>query len=205
MKKLYLIRHGESEWNALKKIQGQQDVPLTEKGTKQAELTGKRLIKEDIKKIYSSDLKRAYQTAKIIGNILNVEVIPIKELREINFGIWEGLNSDILESKYPKEHELWLKQPEKLKIDGAETIFEVQKRAMESINKIISDNDNEDNILIVSHGATLKTIILGLLGVDISHFKNMSLKNVSISIIEFRQFNKVLTLLNDTSHIKENV
>jgi len=203
MKKLYLIRHGESEWNALKKIQGQQDIPLTEKGIKQAKLIGNRLIKEDIEKIYSSDLKRAYDTAKIIGDILDIDVIPVKELREINFGIWEGLTSDILEVKYIKEHKLWLKEPENLKIEGAESIVEVQKRAMESVNKIINDNNNIDNVLIVSHGATLKTIILGLLGINISHFKNMSLKNVSLSVIEFRQHNRVLTLFNDTNHLKE--
>ena len=203
MKKIYLARHGESEWNILKKVQGQQDAPLSEKGIRQATLLGNRLINEKIDKIYSSDLIRAYKTAKIIGNITHVEVVPMKELREINFGIWEGLTSDILEVKYIKEHKLWLKEPENLKIEGAESIVEVQKRAMESVNKIINDNNNIDNVLIVSHGATLKTIILGLLGINISHFKNMSLKNVSLSVIEFRQHNRVLTLFNDTNHLKE--
>ena len=200
MKKLYLVRHGESEWNKLKKIQGQQDVSLTNKGIEQAKITGKRLMKEKIQKIYSSDLKRAYDSAKIIGEILNVEVIPLKELREINFGIWEGLTEDIVKSKFNKEHEKWLKEPEKLKNEGAETIKELQERVMKGVNKIINQ-EKVDNILIVSHSAALKTIILGLLGMDLSYFKNLSLKNLSLSIIEFRQYNRVLTLLNDTNHL----
>jgi probable phosphoglycerate mutase len=201
MKKLFLVRHGESEWNKLKKVQGQKDIPLTEKGIEQAKLIGKRLINEGIEKIYTSDLKRAYDTASIIGKMLNIEVIPSKELREINFGIWEGLTSDIIKSKFSKKHELWLKNPEMLKVEGAESILDLQLRAMNEINKIISD-ENIDNVLIVSHSATLKAIILGLLNMDIGYFKNMTLNNVSLSIIEFRQYNRVLTLLNDTSHLK---
>ena len=204
MKKIFLVRHGESEWNKLKKVQGQKDIPLTEKGIEQAKLIGKRLINEGIEKIYTSDLKRAYDTASIIGKMLNIDVIPLKELREINFGIWEGLTTDIIKSKFSKERELWLKNPEMLKVKGAESILELQLRAMNEINKIISNN-NIDNVLIVSHSATLKTIILGLLNMDISHFKNMTLNNVSLSIIEFRQYNRVLTLLNDTSHLKESI
>jgi len=201
MKKIFLVRHGESEWNKLKKVQGQKDIPLTEKGIEQAKLIGKRLINEGIEKIYTSDLKRAYDTASIIGKMLNIEVIPSKELREINFGIWEGLTSDIIKSKFSKEHELWLKNPEMLKVEGAESILDLQLRAMNEINKIISD-ENIDNVLIVSHSATLKTIILGLLNMDIGYFKNITLNNVSLSIIEFRQYNRVLTLLNDTNHLK---
>ena len=204
MKKIYLVRHGESKWNKLKKIQGQQNIPLTEKGIEQAKLVGKRLVDEGIEKIYSSDLKRAYDTAKIVGDMLKIDVIPTKGLREINFGIWEGLTADILKSKFNKEQELWLKEPEKLKIEGAESISELQARAMQEINTIISDN-NVNNILIVSHSATLKTIILGLLGINICHFKNLSLKNVSLSIIEFKQHNRVLSLLNDTNHLKESI
>ena len=204
MKKLYLVRHGESEWNKLKKVQGQKDILLTERGVEQAKLIGKRLKEEGIEKIYTSDLKRAYDTASIIGEILKIEVIPLKELREINFGIWEGLTSDIINFEFSKEHELWLKKPEQLKIEGAESIIDLQLRAMKGVNKIINDN-NINNILIVSHSATLKTIILGLLNMDISHFKNITLNNVSLSIIEFRQYNRVLSLLNDTNHLKESI
>jgi len=204
MKKIYLARHGESLWNTLKMIQGQKDVPLTEKGIKQAKLLGKRLKDEKIDKIYSSDLLRAYETARIVGEIINVEVIPCKEFREINFGIWEGMSNEELNKLYKKEYELWLREPEKLILEGAETLYDLQNRAISGINKIINaENNNLNNILIVSHSATIKAIILGLLDMNISYFKNLALGNVSLSVIEFRKYNMVLELFNDMNHIKE--
>ncbi|MBZ2173788.1 histidine phosphatase family protein [Schnuerera sp. xch1] len=204
MKKIYLVRHGESKWNILKKIQGQYDIELTQRGLNQADLIGKRLVDEKIKKIYSSDLIRAYKTAEIIGNKLKLDIVPMEEFREINFGMWEGLSIDEIKSRYSKDYALWRKEPEKLKIKDAESLFELQSRAIKGINKIIN-NDNINNILIVSHSATIKAMILGLLDIDLKNFKNFSLKNVSLSIIEMRDYNNVLSLLNDTNHIKEKL
>lgn len=203
MKKIYLARHGESEWNILSKVQGQKDVPLTDKGIVQANSLGNRLIHEEIDKIYASDLIRAYETANIIGKINNVEVVSMKELREINFGIWEGLTNSEIKTRYQKEFNIWMRTPEKLHLTNAESLKELQLRAMRGINNIVRDN-SIDNVLIVSHSATLKTIILGLLGIDISYFKNLSLNNVSLSMIEIKTYNNVLKLFNDTNHIKES-
>lgn len=203
MKKIYLVRHGESEWNVLKKIQGQKNISLTQKGIEQAKLIGNRLINEKIDKIYSSDLSRAYKTATIIGNIIECDVTSIEELREINFGVWEGLTNDEIMNKYSSDLILWRKEPEKLNLNGAETLKELQTRAIKRLNKLIYD-ENINNVLIVSHGVTLKTIILGLLDISLSNIKNLTLNNVSLSIVEFREHNKVLKLLNDTYHIKES-
>jgi broad specificity phosphatase PhoE len=203
MKKIFLVRHGESQWNVLKKIQGQQNIPLTDKGLKQANLIGNRLVNEKIDKIYSSDLLRAFNTAQIIGEKLKINVTPMKEFREINFGIWEGISNEKILSQYYDEFVIWRKMPEKLMIENAETLKEVQSRAMDGIKKIIEDKENE-NILIVSHSVTLKTMILGLLNIDLTYFKNLTLNNVSLTIIENRDYNRVLKVLNDTCHIKES-
>lgn len=200
MKKIYLVRHGESEWNTIKKIQGQNDIVLTAKGIKQAQLIGKRLKYEKIDIIYSSDLIRAYKTAQIIGENLNLDVIPMEEFREINFGIWEGLSTEELMKNYEEEMILWMTAPEKFYVNKAETLKELQERAMNGINKII--HQDFENVLIVSHSATIKTIILGLLDISLSNFKNLTISNVGLSIIEIREYNKVLKLLNDTNHLK---
>ena len=186
-----------------KKIQGQQDIPLTAKGIEQANLIGNRLINEEIDRIYSSDLKRAYDTAVIIGKKLNLKVTPMKEFREIHFGIWEGMSNDKMNTEHYNELCLWRKEPAKLRVKGAESLKEVQLRAMFAVNKIIN-NEEGDNILIVSHGATLKTIILGLLNMDLVYFKNLTLSNVSLTIIENRDYNRVIKVLNDTCHTKES-
>ena len=186
-----------------KKVQGQQDIPLTAKGIKQANLIGDRLINEEIDIIYSSDLKRAYDTAVIIGKKLSLDVTPIREFREINFGVWEGMSIDKMNTEHYNELCLWRKKPEKLRVEGAESLKELQSRAMLAVNKIIN-NEEGDNILIVSHGATLKTIISGLLNMDLVYFKNLTLNNVSLTIIENRDYNRVVKALNDTCHIKES-
>jgi len=201
MKKLFLVRHGESEWNVLKRIQGQQNVALTDRGKLQARLIAKRLLNENIDSIYSSDLDRAYNTAVIIGNMLKIDVNPMPGLREIDFGKWEGISYDNISDIDSKEIILWRKAPEKLKVDGAETLEELQLRAMSEIYRIM-DTEKKHNVLIVSHSATLKTIILGLLDMKLSNFKNITLDNVGLTIIEFRDYNRVLKLLNDTNHLK---
>lgn len=204
MNKIYLTRHGESQWNILKMIQGQKDIPLTDRGIQQAKMLGKRLIDEKIDRIYTSDLSRAYETAKIVSEIINVDIVAMKEFREINFGIWEGISNEELLANYKEDHELWMRKPEELVLKGAETLFELQSRALSGIDKVIGlENNKSENILIVSHSATIKSIILGLLDMSISNFKNLALGNVSLSIIEFRKYNKVLSLFNDTNHIKE--
>lgn len=204
MTKFYLVRHGESEWNHQKRVQGQQNTLLTEKGRLQAKKTASRLLNENIDAIYSSDLKRASETAGIIGNVLDLNVTPLKCLREIFFGPWEGQNFELLDKKYEEEHKLWLMEPHKFNIEGAETLYQLQKRAMSGINKIL-DKDIGKDILIVSHGATLKTIVLGLLDMELKYFNKLTLGNASISIIEFRDYNKVLKLFNDTSHLREEL
>ncbi len=202
MTKLFLIRHGQSEWNKRNMIQGQTNTMLTDLGKEQAFSLGKRLLKEDIDIIYTSDLLRAYTTAKIIANTIHKPLVSSEFIREINFGPWEGLSFEEIKEKYSEEYFTWLKEPDKLNINGAETLQIVQNRALKYIDYIIRENKDK-NIAIVSHGAILKTIILGLLDINLSHYKNISLNNVSLIIIEFRDYNRVLTLFNDISHLKE--
>lgn len=202
MTKLFLIRHGQSEWNSLNKIQGQQNTILTELGKKQALSLGERLINENIDIIYTSDLIRAYNTAEIISKKINKPVISNNAIREINFGIWEGLTIQEIKLKYKDDYSIWLKEPHKLNIEGLENLTILQERAMKYINEIMLQNEGK-NIAIVSHGAILKTIILGLLNIPISHYKNITLSNVSLSIVECRDYNNVLVLFNDISHSKE--
>ncbi|NLV88588.1 MAG: histidine phosphatase family protein [Tissierellia bacterium] len=202
MTRLYLIRHGQSEWNILSKVQGQKDARLTDLGREQAKKIGKRLIDEDIDIIYSSDLSRALETAEIISSIINKPVIESREIREINFGLWEGLTLEEIQDKYAEEYLIWMKSPDKLTLEGAETLESLKNRVMPFVDKIITENKNK-NIAIVSHSASLKIIILNLLGIGNGFYKNISLRNVSLSIVECRKYNNVLTLLNDTSHLKE--
>ncbi|KNF07442.1 phosphoglycerate mutase Gpm [Gottschalkia purinilytica] len=202
MTKLYLVRHGQSEWNILNKVQGQEDTKLTEQGIAQAKKVANRLSKEDIDLIYCSDLKRAHDTAKIIGDKINLPVNSLKDFREINFGIWQGLTLDEVKEKYKEQNIIWRTEPHNFKLDRAEKLIDVQERMMNKVNDILKNNPDK-NVLIVSHGTAIKSLLLGILNIDLSNYGKISIGNVGLSIIEFRDYFPVIRVLNDTSHLRE--
>ncbi len=203
---LYLIRHGETVWNIESKTQGCVDIDLTLKGLEQAKLIAEKLKKNNKKvlSIYTSDLKRCYKTAEIIGERLNVETIPLTELREMDFGLWEGLTIGEIKRKYPKEYYLWRKQPSKTYIPNGENLKSVKKRCIAVIHNIVKNYHN-GNIIIVSHTVAIKVIILSLLGIDLSHYYNITQNNACINTLELRDYGPVLTSLNDINHLNNLV
>lgn len=201
MTKIYLIRHGQSEWNVLNKIQGQVNTELTELGKKQGQAIANRLMNSNIDFIYSSDLNRALDTAKIIAEKINKPLVINESLREINFGVWEGLTGIELRKDYKEEQKTWRKSPEKLILPGAESLEVLSERVMKWMNSILKENCGKD-IAIVSHSATLKIMLLGLLDMPLTHYKNFTFSNVGLSIVELRNYNNVLINLNDISHLE---
>lgn len=201
MKRIYFIRHGESDWNKKKRVQGQKNTKLTEKGRKQAHLLGKKLNKLNIDIIYSSDLDRAKETSEIINEYINSELILSKMLREMNFGNWTGkLLQNIKENK-KEDYNKWMTYPELVKFDSGESLEDVKKR-MNKFFKEILKNDMYKDIAIVSHGSTIKMGIIALLKAENSLYKNMSIHNTSLTVIELRDYNNVLLRFNDTSHLE---
>lgn len=149
---ILLIRHGETDWNVEQKIQGHTDIPLNLKGVAQAQAVGEKLAREhaDIKAIYSSDLSRAYVTAKATAEKLNLPIEVHCSLREINCGVAEGMKIadkialygnkfDELNEQYPNKKDRWNYSP----VPGEETINALIKRTMEASwipnEKIMSD------------------------------------------------------------------
>lgn len=200
MTKLYLIRHGETMWNKEKRTQGIRNIQLSELGKLQARYLAKRLEKENIDVIYSSDLSRAYETAKIVGKHIGKSVRPLPEIREMNFGEWEGLTINEIKRKYQDIYNQWNTTPHIAKIPGAETLIQVQERAMKGVNHIIKENPDK-NIVMVSHGAAIKTIIFRLLDIDLSYYRKIRQDNTAINIIDFKEEYNVLVQLNDTCHL----
>ena len=202
MTRLYLIRHGETEWNRLEKTQGCTDIDLSENGYIQAERLARRLLDEGIETVYSSDLKRAFTTARIIAEQLNIEVHTHPGLREMNFGCWEGLDFHSIKREYTEIHRLWLSSPDKAIIPGAEELIEVQNRVTKAVKSIVELNRG-GRIAVVSHGVTLKCLIFGLLGIDLGNLSKIRLDNCSISIVEYRNGRYVHDLMNTICHVAE--
>jgi len=200
---IYLTRHGETIWNRLGKTQGIQDTSLTDIGRTQAKKLGEQLKKNNnINAIYCSDLLRARETAEIIGEEISLKPISSSLLREVSFGSWEGLSIQEIEERYPGQLARWRNEltfaPE-----GGESLLAVRDRIVSFIDMIKEEHQkNGDNILIVSHAATTKIIILSLIGIPLNLLTHFKISQASLSLLNVQQDRNSIIYLNDTCHLE---
>lgn len=200
MKKLYIVRHGETNWNLKGKTQGIKNSILTEKGLLQAQLLAMKLKHKNIQDIYSSDLSRAKSTAAIISKVLEIPYSYSKDLKEVNFGKWEGLTNEEIMKKYPNEFERWHSKPHRFWAPEGESLKDAQERIVKFIGNLLI-NSQEDNLLIVSHSSIIKLFLLHILNMDLCDFYKLKQDNCCINIIGFGNYGPVLLKYNDTCDI----
>jgi alpha-ribazole phosphatase len=202
--RVYLVRHGETEWNTIMKAQGHSDVPLSDAGRRQADCLGKRLATEKFKGLYASDLKRARETAAIISkhqqhNCPAIETLP--ELRELNFGEWEGMTMQEVAALFNDDLKRWWENPVSVRIPGGETMGELADRCLGALKQIVRRH-NGGNVLIVTHGGPIRTITASVLEMDLNKYWRLQMDNACLSIIDFPHWEKgILMLFNDCSHL----
>ncbi len=197
---IYIVRHGQTEWNILGKTQGHGDSDLTAKGREQAELLAGSMTKYPIDYIYSSDLGRAYQTAEIIGNKLNVQIEKTEALREMNFGTWEGrIIKDIMEED-PELYRRWRNEPHLAKIPQGETLDEIKERTDAFIKEINEKYDGK-HIVLVTHSLCARIMLLSFLDSSVQNIYRINQGNTALNIIELRDYGPVVMKMNDTTHI----
>jgi broad specificity phosphatase PhoE len=167
---LLLARHGESDWNRSKRWQGFADRPLTDLGRRQAEQLADRLEGIDLDAVYSSDLRRARDTAEAVGRRKGLGVRTTAALREVDVGSWSGLTRAEVEARSPDAYARWLRGAEGW-IDG-ETYEQLRARVIKAIREIAADHDGK-RVLVVAHGGTLRAIHAAALGVDIHTYRRI--------------------------------
>ena len=164
--KLYIVRHGETEWNVIKRFQGQLNTPLTEKGMEKLRETGKNLENVLFEEVYTSELERTVKSAEIILNEnrgyknKKMELKKLAELNEVHFGVWQGLKYEEVFLKYPEEANNYFYNVKNYKAENvkAENLKDALERFLRGINKIL-DNHKSGNILIVTHGTVFEMFI----------------------------------------------
>jgi alpha-ribazole phosphatase len=197
MVRLILVRHGETEWNRTGRYQGHTDVELSATGLWQVERLRDRLAGQRIDAVYSSDLKRALRTAQIITSKHNLAVIPCKELREIDFGEFEGMTFDEIQRHHPG----WGGMSSDVNIPGGESLSQLVSRIELFISKMGKHSDDE-SVLIAAHSGSLQMLVCILLGIGIEHWRRIRLDSASVSVVESYLGRAVLSLLNDTCHLE---
>ena len=161
--KLYIVRHGETEWNVIKRFQGQLNTPLTEKGMEKLRKTGKKLENVLFDEVYTSELGRTVASAEIILNEnrgyrnKKRELKKLAELNEVYFGVWQGLTYEEVLLKYPEEGNNYFYDVKNYKAENveAEKLEDALERFLKGINKIL-DSHESGNILVVTHGTVFE-------------------------------------------------
>ena len=164
--KLYIVRHGETEWNVIKRFQGQLNTPLTEKGMEKLRKTGKKLKNILFDQVYTSELERTVASAEIILNENNgyknnkLELQKLAELNEVYFGVWQGLTYEEVFLKYPEEADNYFYNVKNYNAENveAENLKDALERFLKGINKILNIHKS-GNILVVTHGTVFEMFI----------------------------------------------
>ena len=180
MAKLYLIRHGETDYNNALRFQGQTDIPLNQKGIEQAEKAADFFRDIPLQAIYTSTLIRAKTTAEIIAGVKGMEVQETDALREMSFGIWENMNSKDIQKKYAKEWKDFFASPANTKIPQGESMSDVQKRVYPVVQEIL-DQYPEGDVAFVAHGGIIRVLMCTMLGLDLNRAWHLQVGNASIT------------------------
>ena len=202
MVKVILIRHGETDWNREQIFRGRIDVALNETGLAQAGAVQESLRDVQIDKIYSSPLKRAFETASVLEENRGLEVEIEEGFIDIDFGEWQGLSHEKVKEKYKKPYEAWLAEPQKVVFPDGESLEDVDKRSMKALEKVI-ENHPEETLAIVSHRVLNKVLLCAILGLELSHFWYIKQDTCTINRFEYKDGKYYLTLLNDTCHLRK--
>ena len=198
--KLYLVRHGETEHNRQRLVQGQSEQGLTKLGLKQATAAARTLDLNNIVALYSSPLKRAVETASVIQTHGNPSHCTVSNLSELDVGELDGLSSQEMRSQYPKFMAAWDRNSGEAQLPGGESLAQVQSRAWEWVIDVAGQH-TDGQVVAVSHNFTISTLICQVLKLPISSFRQFRVDLGSISAIEVTKSQHRLLLLNSTFHL----
>jgi alpha-ribazole phosphatase len=193
-----LVRHGETDWNRQKIYSGSKDIDLNSTGRRQAQKLKQRLKQEKFEKIYSSDLKRARNFSLLALKKDIPEELP--ELREINFGSFEGFSYKDLMTRYPEIYKNWLNNPLATKIPNGESLIDFSQRVKKALNKILQAN-SKGLIAVFTHSGPIRIILSDILKIELKDIWELKQNNASISIIEFQDGKGKVISQNDTSYL----
>ena len=173
--RIFLLRHGATDWNLAQRCQGSTDLELNEVGLKQAEAAAINLSREKIDAIYSSHLKRAHQTAAAVSRFHNLTITIEESLRELDHGEIEGLTFAEIQATRPDFLRQWRDRPADADIPGGERLIDVEKRAWDGLGRIVRRHGPEETLLVVSHNFPILSVICRVTGTPLNQYRSFHL------------------------------
>ncbi len=180
--RIWLVRHGQTAWNEQQRFCGHADIPLSSVGRTQARWLAARLQEKSVVALYSSDLKRASETAAIIGRKRQLHNDVSAAWREVNFGAWEGLTYSQVATEFPDQQGFFT-DPEHIAPPSGETLANALNRMLPALHSIVQATHNGD-VVLVSHGGVLRGLLCSLLHMPLSQQWQLRLDTGSLSAID---------------------
>ena len=198
--RLVLVRHASSTWNDERRIQGQLDPPLSDKGRDQAERLGARFRGAAVAGFYSSDLRRAVETAAAIAKELGREPELLPELREVALGEWEGLNREEIIARSPDAWESWRRHPSWDIVPGSEGSAAFEARVGAVLDQLLASHST-GRVIVVTHGGVIQVALLRVVGRSSNGLFPFTIGNTSLTVLEGSPERLVVGRVNDTCHL----
>jgi probable phosphoglycerate mutase len=198
--RLIIVRHGQTQWNNKGIRQGHLDSALTESGVSQAKALGRRLAHESFSALYSSDLGRAVETAKMIAAVTGHEVVTDPRLRERHLGIFQGLSAEEIKEKYPEEYRLHRTRGPDYVIPGGESVHQQVRRNLEYLTAIAEKHAGE-TIVVVSHGGVLSGFFRNTLSIPLTAPRRFEFVNAGLNVFVYDEGEWLLQTWGDISHL----
>lgn len=200
---LYVTRHGETEWNIAKRMQGRKNSNLTDTGMLQAKQLGEHIKDIPLQAIYSSPSGRTMHTAELIKGERSIPIIADEHFYEINMGSWEGQMLADLEAQYPEEVHTFWNEPHRFCSTSGESFYDVYNRVIEGVNLLLEKHRGE-HILIVSHAAAAKLLLGHFAGLSVEKvWDDPFMHSASLSVIEFEEEKSSVKQFADISHFQQ--
>ncbi|KVC81624.1 phosphoglycerate mutase [Burkholderia ubonensis] len=204
---ILFIRHGETAWNRIKRIQGHIDIPLADSGLAQAQRLAVRLARETrdgarVDAIYSSDLMRAQQTAQPAADALGLPLVLRAGLRERAYGIFQGHDSTEIEARFPDAYAAWQTRDPGFEPEGGESQRAFYHRVLHALELIVTAHPG-GRIACVAHGGVLDCVYRFANGLDLAAPRNYQLLNTSINVVDYVDGRANVVQWADVSHLDE--
>ncbi len=199
--RIFLVRHGTTDWNKEEIFRGRVDCKLNETGREEARALENYFQTIRLDGIYSSPLSRAAETAHTVALPRGLEVLLEPAFIDMDFGEWQGLSLKSVMERYPELYRIWRERPHEAGFPAGETLKQVRARAWERLQLLAQENRSR-TILIVSHRVITKVLICAALGLDDSHFWQIKQDTTAVNCFEYTGRMFIAALMNDRCHLK---
>ena len=198
---LYIFRHGHTVWNGEHRFQGQTDIPLDELGLRQVACLAQRAKELDFKRLFTSPLTRARQTAQAIAQVKHLEIEPWDDLLEVDFGSWEGLKVSEVAETFPEFYDCLWKDPMNCNPEGKERLETVIARAQRVLDRCTGEFSGE-NLGIATHGYYSSVLMSLAIARPWEQLGDMLVRNATLSVLRWDGAKWTLPTMGDAAHLE---